>query len=787
MTPSTPPIKAAPGSVVVVRDEEWLVESVDQTLDGALLNVQGLSDLVRGTSASFYESLDTIEILDPRLTEAILQRQYLAHLVDRLARSPEDRAHPRTPLAAVGSADRDTFLGSLIELAESEAQRHLDTFLGTFSGLQDTTVAALRSWATPPNGPRSSGLAQTVLAASQAWASGRETLAHRRTGIMTALPDLEERAGHPAASDDDKRALRTAKAALNLVNRQLADVSSEYWIGVLSRTLKTQGLVISLPHTVTLEDGFALPSLEAAVLMGLRDQFGGAPSHIGVEVIKVLAPEGSGAVDALLLHDLVPGGTGYRADLQDPERMWSLLHGAWQKLSTCECAGEGRLACHRCLLPFAAPRQAPRVSRESARRHLRTILVGNREDDPAAHQVWMPQDKAAAPHPAESNLELHFRIAFIDLLKGLGATVRESPGPNGNIINATLGGSKWKLDPQVLMHGCKPDFVLTSSPNVPQVAIFTDGFMFHATNAPGRNRVADDAAKRANLRAAGIPVLAITFPDVDRYVNHKTPPEPPWFSAHHAQVIMQQFNYNAASLHTLLGGPFAWLASWIQQPASAPLGRLADALPFFLVGGPAAAQLSPTEELAPVAAALLRGEGWPSPSGTEASWWWQQGHLGALVRWRGVHAIDVALILDDRSEALDSDGYRADWEEWLRLANWLNLRAPSAHTEVLALSAIVEGASPVIDPTYPIGWAVVIGQSFGAEADLARRLAAIGVEAPDLVGEEIGSGLVAEFAWSRARIAVVFDARAAELAAEGWRLVAPDPEAIRVALAEDEG
>lgn len=58
-------INVAPGSVVVVRDEEWLVTGVDQTRDGRLLRCQGLSELVRDTTASFYEDLDRIEVLDP--------------------------------------------------------------------------------------------------------------------------------------------------------------------------------------------------------------------------------------------------------------------------------------------------------------------------------------------------------------------------------------------------------------------------------------------------------------------------------------------------------------------------------------------------------------------------------------------------------------------------------------------------------------------------------------------------------------------------------------------------
>jgi superfamily II DNA or RNA helicase len=58
-------INVAPGSMVVVRDEEWLVTGVEHTSDGWLLRCQGLSELVRDTTASFYQGLDHIEVLDP--------------------------------------------------------------------------------------------------------------------------------------------------------------------------------------------------------------------------------------------------------------------------------------------------------------------------------------------------------------------------------------------------------------------------------------------------------------------------------------------------------------------------------------------------------------------------------------------------------------------------------------------------------------------------------------------------------------------------------------------------
>ena len=62
------PLNVAPGSVVRVRDEDWLVTGVEQTADGLLVKVQGLSELVRDTTATFYDSLDRIVPFDPSAT-----------------------------------------------------------------------------------------------------------------------------------------------------------------------------------------------------------------------------------------------------------------------------------------------------------------------------------------------------------------------------------------------------------------------------------------------------------------------------------------------------------------------------------------------------------------------------------------------------------------------------------------------------------------------------------------------------------------------------------------------
>lgn len=61
-----------PGVQVRIRDEQWLVRRVVPTRrDGWMLAVTGVSPLVRGMEAVFYEALDDVVTLDPRLTRLV--------------------------------------------------------------------------------------------------------------------------------------------------------------------------------------------------------------------------------------------------------------------------------------------------------------------------------------------------------------------------------------------------------------------------------------------------------------------------------------------------------------------------------------------------------------------------------------------------------------------------------------------------------------------------------------------------------------------------------------------
>ena len=427
----------------------------------------------------------------------------------------------------------------------------------------------------------------------------------------------------------------------------------------LMRTLRTQGVLLRLPRSVTIGDLFAVPSLSAALLLGLREQLGGTPDHLAVAQVADPTYEAGGGrtPEALLVHDTVPGGTGYLAELADPARLWDLLHRAYVVVRDCPCADEPRLACHRCLLPFAGGMHpVEHVSRQTAERHLRAILCSGRADVvPAGWEAdgWTTTAVPPGADSTESHLEQHFRKVFRDRVTALGATVKEIPGASGNTLRLSFpGGTRvWTLEPQVLMAGSKPDFVLRCNDhNVPPVAIFTDGRQFHAS--PAHNRLADDATKRRALRDQGVVVLAVTAKDVEAAGPDVTPAPPLWFRGDVVESVLQsgQFAFGAQTVESLTGGPFAFLLGWLQKPDVAEHEHLAAVVPLFFA--PRRPGAVPSGSLRAAAAALLIGD---TTAGETLAIWQRLGQPRRPRPGRQDQArlaTDIAVVLDDRDDAL---------------------------------------------------------------------------------------------------------------------------------------
>lgn len=92
-------LNVAPGSIVVVRDAEWLVTKVEQTTDGYFVHVIGLSELVRDTEATFSSGIEKIVTVDPSQVSVVPDMSSSF----RRSRLWLEATLRKTPVAAAGS------------------------------------------------------------------------------------------------------------------------------------------------------------------------------------------------------------------------------------------------------------------------------------------------------------------------------------------------------------------------------------------------------------------------------------------------------------------------------------------------------------------------------------------------------------------------------------------------------------------------------------------------------------------------------------------------------------
>ncbi|AMO59909.1 helicase [Mycolicibacterium phlei] len=548
----------------------------------------------------------------------------------------------------------------------------------------------------------------------------------------------------------------------------------------LARRLRTQGVLLHLPPEMEY-DTFAHPSLAAAILLGLREVIGGSPEHLDVATISdaLWAPDRR----ALLIHDTVPGGTGYLAEFADHRKVFAVLAAARQILRECPCRDEERLACHRCLLPFAAPYEMDRVSRVTALKLLDGILDIGAHGTPDL-ESWTAEvtehTPPSMPLSDESFLERDFYRSFVERLKLVGAAVVEKPGMHGPSATITVQGSKsrkWSLRPQVALGFVKPDFVLqTADPDIPRIAIFTDGRAFHAV--PGCNRVADDADKRAALREAGYLVWSLGHEDLQRFKSAESV-EPTWLDQKAANFVTSRFHVQPGLVRLLAKDPVSQLLEFILEPDIEAWRHFSTWMPYLFVRGDNRRK-SDCGTVSSAALAALDGSTPFEASGPDMCWSYTDGGLTIAA---GVHTPSdpprAMLAVDDRDDRLEDSGGQA-WKEWLRLSNWLAISdAGRVTTRTLLASAPAPEMTDAGAPELSAEWQRLLDEAVSdAERELIRALAAAGASAPEL-GYETTDGEVLDLAWTDARVAVVFDQSEP---VDGWTLCSPDVGEILNAL-----
>lgn len=520
----------------------------------------------------------------------------------------------------------------------------------------------------------------------------------------------------------------------------------------LGRSLGTQAVLVHLPALVGMVESTTLPSLVAALKLGFKEYLGGNPDHLDVEPVRVDS-DGS-AMDMLLIHDTVPGGTGYLAQFTEPAHVREMLLVAYHRLASCHCADEERQCCPSCLLPFAHSSQIPQTSREAAVVALRKILADDLHvptDSNPSDFSWEGHLTEERPERSEqSRLEQRFIEQLRADLKKEGATVVESMKGNHAQWTITFDGSRrsWVMEEQKQIGGTIPDFVFSTRDNaIRDIAVYLDGAAFHASAV--HNRVKDDFDKRNGLYEKGYLPWSLTWHDIDarQAAVRNDPAEPPvWVRPDLHAALASKLNASLERLYLLERDPMTLLFNLLMRP-STDWDTLSKA-------------------------ALLEA----SFGGTQVPGGFEKTHLGAVTAGVGDAHRRVRFDATNVSEDLSA------WRLFLGLSNMAYLDPIFAQVEVME-SVVEDAVAREVAPDVPAeapaepapqaattpGWEGAL-EAFDDEPEVhtaLRALAAAGLPEPDAdsIGGEV-SGIPVVAQWPESKVLLLFAEDAEDLRAD---------------------
>ncbi|MET8180353.1 DEAD/DEAH box helicase [Streptomyces sp. NPDC005336] len=590
---------------------------------------------------------------------------------------------------------------------------------------------------------------------------------------------------------------------------------------LLAHELRSEALRILIP-AVTAHTQERLASFKAVLLAGIAGSYGGDPDHLAVVTDSMPEP-GSGDAEVrrhfLVLYDTLPGGTGYLHRLAGPDGLHDVLTRARQVIETCGCVAEGRPACHRCLLRHVADSEYELVSREHALDMLGELL-GRAGDGWAIEEAVTTRDITLL-RQVESELEALFRRGLLAWAERVDeVSVRTALTPDGE-RDTTLrfrapGGkvSGWRMETQAPLGFTVPDVVFRSIDDDRRVAVYLDGYRYHAS--PDHNRAADDAAKRTRLRSErGWQVFQLTWDDVRAWTGQSKPSaEPVWVPY---QNTAQK---TASDIHRRLHGGdprdlprFVWanpvetLIGYLTSPDPDLWRRRAQsALAGFAAVSATSRALADGPETGPRIAEALAGKRLSGGRGAVQVMATKDGSGCPLTialdlrKGQAGSAWTALTVLDDSPAAVggDENAHRRRWQAWLYWTNllqflgegegdgvqltasqlpgfdplelavtggagWLESRRRAHEPDTGRTGAVrqpeeaVQAREPRAEAVRDPAWDEVIAYLVEEPglAGLAEKLAAQGVPAPE-AGYELGEAAwPAELAWPAHRIGVV--------------------------------
>lgn len=268
----------------------------------------------------------------------------------------------------------------------------------------------------------------------------------------------------------------------------------------LYRQLESEAIRILLPVSNYGAGQVTEASLSAALQLGMKEYFKGNVDHIKGTIYREPEDAGESYRHYLVIYDSVPGGTGALKELMlDESNLLKLLRKALDHINQCECNFEDKDGCYKCVYAYRDRGKMRAISRDHARKLLKTILE---------HENELKPIKSLSDISINVMLESELERLFIETLQQSASEFIVSKdfvhGKAGwsvlSKLNKDIG---WHLVPQVHLGkkegvalDTRPDFVLypaSENVKIKPVAIYLDGFEYH------QNSVHDDVIKRTAI------------------------------------------------------------------------------------------------------------------------------------------------------------------------------------------------------------------------------------------------------------------------------------------------
>jgi DEAD/DEAH box helicase domain-containing protein len=288
----------------------------------------------------------------------------------------------------------------------------------------------------------------------------------------------------------------------------------------LYRTITSEALRILLPVSAILVSK-KLTTFETCLELGLRKKFKGNPDHLQIYPHTEPTQDGSRR-RYLVVYDTVPGGTSFLRDLAKPDNFREVLELALQTMISCTCRSDpNKHACYRCLYSYRHQRDLALIDRELGIGMINEIL---------GHWSSLQDITTLSDVHIDVLLESELEQRFLDTLQH---KAEETTGWSWKDIlyegkrawELSIDERKWLIEPQAYLGTLfnveipsRPDFVFWpqgSNAGVKPIAVFTDGFTYHARPNEYLGGIADDIRKRGSIRASdAFLVWSITWDDV---------------------------------------------------------------------------------------------------------------------------------------------------------------------------------------------------------------------------------------------------------------------------------